>query len=235
MNSGILTVMQLNLRNLSLPYFQTASLFVINFFVFATQAIMVMRGVNMSDTVGLGMGWIFSFLIPLAALYIPTNNFRRIINLGGKRRDYFWGSLVTYAVLACAASLIGVIVHYAEDLIATSIDPFSNIVALSDVFGWSAHNPIVAFFQQLAFLFLLATFVHTLATMRNKWYGWVTYITLFTVVLVFTNTMSLQSKIAWFFNLLTSHDNALLQIVSCVVLAMVIYMFSKPVIARTTT
>ncbi|MCL2150567.1 MAG: hypothetical protein FWH51_06570 [Dehalococcoidia bacterium] len=232
MAKKIWTVAKLNLKNLNAIYIATTLTAAAFMSQYLLNAIMAARGEDLGEQIGLSAGWALWLLILLAAIFIATRNLPRIVNLGGKREDYFWGSLVTYAVLACAISLVGVIICYVIDRPMVEAGRYGDILSVPGVFGWDAHGPIVAFLQQTAFLFLCASFAHTLTMIQGKWYGWTANVALIAVISVFTPIAPLRQAEAWFFNLVLFHPNALLQIVACVVLALTIYLLSKPTLVR---
>jgi len=179
-------------------------------------------------------------LLPLmASIGIPAYNFRRVINLGGKRSNFFSGTAITYVILAVIASLLVTISNFTiEPLLERS--PYFNpdflggIVNLTEVFGWDQRGFIIAFVQLTAFSLLFAAFVHTLTSAQGKWYGWLANITIIAVISVFTPIPVLRRSLVWFFNLIIFHQNALIQIVACLALAAGVYALSRPILARKT-
>jgi len=81
-------------------------------------------------------------------------------------------------------------------------------------------------------LFLLASFVHTLVSIQDKWYGWVTDVVLIAIISVFTPIAPLRAVLVVFFNMIIFHPNALLHILNCVGIGLIIYALNKPIYAR---
>jgi hypothetical protein len=161
----------------------------------------------------------YMYLLPLLmAILIPARNFAKLMNLGGKRMDFFKGSLVTYAAAVAFAALFGIVAYYSADhyLIGTQTDDFS--LNLLDVFGFMERGAGVAFFQMLAFLFLAASIAHTLTLAQGRWYGWVADVLIIAIISVFTPIAPLRAALVWFFNMIIFHDIAIVQIASCLVL-----------------
>ena len=248
----IWSLAKINLRHLQVPYVLTG----ITTGAMAIQTLVLLilhwNGVNVANQSNISFGNIL-WLIPLmAGIFIPARNFRRIINLGGKRSNFFWGSLMVYAVLAAAVSLTNIAIFYVIDLpiinaeIFMPMYPFypagtfilgepghiGGVANLVEVFRWSHNGIVVAFFQQFAFLFLIGTFAHSFTAIQDKWYGWLTGVAFIAIISVFTPIAPLRAALVWFFNLIIFHDAAVLQIVACIVLGMVIYSINKPVLAR---
>jgi len=247
----IWSLAKVNLRHLQVPYAITgivAGLMAVHTLVFV---ILHWRGVDVGNQALISLGN-FLWLLPLmAGIFIPARNFRRLINLGGKRGNFFWGSLMTYAILAAVVSLSNTAIFYVLDrpIINAEIfwpfypfypEPFilgepghiGGVANLLQVFGWSYNGVIVAFLQQFALLFLIGTFAHSFTAIQDKWYGWLTGVGLIAIISVFTPIAPLRAALVWFFNLIIFHDAAALQIVACIVLGMVIYSINKPVLAR---
>ena len=231
MCKSIFKIAKLNLKNLDAPYLATG----ITAFLMVVQTIIDMLIINNNSEISIGC---YLWLLPvMAAIFIPAKNFPRIINLGGKRDNFFWGSLMAYAILACVISLVNVVFNYAIDPLIEASGNFDasflrGIANLIEVYGWNRYGPVVAFLQQFAFLFLFSVFVHTLTAAQGKWYGWVADALIIGIIAVFTPIKPLRDAEAWFFNLIIFHPNALLQIAVCMVLAMGIYMLNRPIFSR---
>ena len=231
MCKSIFRIARLNLKNIVVPYWVTG----ITALLILVQTIIDMLLINNNMEISVGC---YLWLLPvMAAIFIPAKNFRRIVNLGGKRGNFFWGSLVTYAILACIVSLSNVVCNYGFDLLIEASpnfdrEYFGGVINLIEVFGWTRNGPVVAFIQQFAFLFLFSVFVHTLTAAQDKWYGWAADILIVAIISVFTPIKPLRDAEAWFFNLILFHPNAFLQITACLLLAAGIYLLNKPVLAR---
>ena len=231
MHKSIFNIAKLNLKNISVPYWVTGIIVLL----MLAQTIVDSLFIKNNSEISVGC---FLWLLPvMAAIFIPAENFRRIVNLGGKRRNFFWGSLMTYAILACVVSLVNVLFNYAFDRLmeaSGNFDPgfLGGVANLIEVFGWTRHGAVVAFLRQFAFLFLFSVFVHTLTAAQGKWYGWAADVLIVAIISVFTPIKPLRDAEAWFFNLILFHPNALLQITACMFLAAGIYSLNRPIFSR---
>jgi len=197
--------------------------------------VLLQFGIDMSGGGGnenISVAWYAWLLLLVGGIVMARGNFARILNLGAKRGAYFWGSLWTYIVLSGAASLVVTAFSYLVDRPLTAWGQIGYFWAAPDIFGWSAHGPVVAFLQQWAFLLLLAVVVHTLTASLDKWYGWVAAATIITIISVFTPIAPLRHAEAAFFYLILFHPSAWAQIGACLVLAAGIYALNKPIFAR---
>lgn len=251
MYKTIMATAKVNLRHLQVPYILSLILFgalTVQTLVFV---ILGHSGMNVQYQSNISAGSMLWILPLLAGIFIPARNFRRIINLGGKREGFFWGSLAAHAILAAIVSFAGMVIFFAFDRPIIRTEMFSSfypinreyfvfdypghvggIANLLDVFGWWQNGVIVAFLQQFALLFLIATFTHTLTAIQDKWYGWVTSVLLVAIISVFTPIASLRASLVWFFNLIIFHDSAWLQICACIAIGFGIFMINKPILTR---
>ena len=237
MGKGIAAISKINLRNIKVAYIVSGIFALVMIIQTAIELIVLSSSGNQSLNSSLSPGAYAYLLIILAAIVIPTKNFRRIINLGGKRNSFFWGTLLTYVILAVSASVFNSLMFYTFDNFVQNSGHFDNailngVMNTLEVFGWSRNGILISFFQQTAFLFLLASFIHTFVSIQDKWYGWVTTAVIAAILAVFIPITPLREALIWFFDMILSYSNPLLQIVNCIVLGIVIYAFNKPAYDR---
>jgi hypothetical protein len=159
----------------------------------------------------------YFFLWPLLiAIFTPAKNFSKLMNLGGKRIDFFKSSIIGYGIACAAVSLVSLILYY-------SFDRAFAILSLYDVFGFMRRGPVVAFFQMTAFLLLFCVILHTLTLSQGRWYGFAADVLIVAIISVFTPIAPLRAVLGWFFTMIIFHEAALVQILSCVVFGAVIY------------
>lgn len=170
-------------------------------------------------------------LIILGAIYISTTNFRMMMNLGAKRKDYFYGCYLTYVIMAAIISFLSILLYFTYDRFAINLFLRGGTMDVLYWFGWLNNGVIVAYFRQFAFLLLLSVLIHTLSTIQDRWYGWITDGVIIAVISVFTPIAPLRQFLIGFFNLIIFNNNALLQIFVCLILSIVIYLLNKPILA----
>jgi hypothetical protein len=233
MKDKSLVVAKINFRNIRLAYIITAitlgAIIAQDIVYLILDATGVFSG---EDNMVVGTGNYLYLILLLGAIFIPSLNFRKMMHLGGKRADFFKGCFATYIIMAAAISLAGVILYFTYELLLTTILYRGGNLNVLYWFGWLTNGPIVAFFRQFAFLLLLAVVVHTLTAMQDKWYGWLADVVIVAIISVFTPIAPLRAALVWFFNMIILHTNALVQIASCLVLAILVYAANKPVLAR---
>lgn len=190
---------------------------IINYILFVT-----INASQDNSTVAVGN---FLYLLPfLLAIFVPIENFTKLMNLGGNRKDFFKSNIILYVLVVVIVTAISMVFYFTIDRIL-----FSNtesIMDLFDIFGFMKHGIIIAFFQMCAFLTLVSCVAHTLTLIQGHWYGWVADVIIITIISVFTPIASLRATLIWFFNMIIFHDIAIVQILSCVVLSVIIYCLS---------
>ena len=235
MKNKSLTVAKTNFRNIKLACILTA--IVIGVTLIQDIVMLIIGSTKGSGYHGIegntnvSLGNYFILLIILSAFFIPTMNFRKMMNLGGKRADFFNGCALTYAIMTAAVSLACVVLYSTYDRFMVSALYNGGTLDILYWFGWIDNGAVIAFFQMFAFLFLFATFAHTLISAQDKWYGWVADILIIAVISVFTPIAPLRTLLTGFFNLII-FENPVIQIAACLIIAVVVYTLNKPVLAR---
>jgi len=232
MNNTARTITKLNLRTIHGAYITLIAgiaALASNYIIYVIQE---MHGISLAGNTGVSVGWAVWGLPVAAGIIISAWNFRCIMSLGGKRADYFLGSLISYVIVAAAASLIGVIIYYAVDIPFARAEIYGGVLAVPEIFGWGVYGPVVFFLQQFAFLFLTVSFVHFFCGVQGKWYGWVINAAFIAGIPVFSAIEPLRNILAGYFYLIFFYPNPLIQIVFCLVIGAAFYMLSKPVFAR---
>lgn len=169
--------------------------------------------------------------IIVAAVLIPTVNFKKIMHLNGKKDDFFWACLLNYIVFSAILSLVMIILRTTID---TAISPVVKVWDILDIFGWMSNGIIIAFFIQFAFYMLLAVTVHTLTSIQTFWFGWVVDFVIASILGIFIPIVPLQAQLLKFFRLIIFNSNPISQIIVCLVLATAIYAVNIPVLSRKT-
>jgi len=234
MSKKMFVVAGANLRNIKLPYIITA---IVVGCILVQDIVFVILGAagvfkNPEGNMTVSFGNYFFILLILGAIFMPLAHFRKMMNLGAKRADFFWGCLATHAIMAGAISLISTILFYTYDTAMVSLMYRGGTLDVLYWFGWLNNGAVVAFFQQFAFLFLFACVLHTLSAAQDKWYGWAADVLIIAVISVFTPIAPLRAALLWFFYMIIFNANAFVQIAVCLVLAVAVYSLNKLILAR---
>jgi len=189
--------------------------------------------VTSTSSYSISLSWFTWLVVWLAAVWIAGRNYGCILHLGGKRRSFMFGSLVTYVLLAAVTSLVVTIFYYAVDRPLNNLAVLGGFIAPPDVFGWAAHGPVLVFVEQFAVLLLLAAVMHTFKASLLHRYGWAVVGVAVALIAVFSSITPLRHVEGRFFKALLFGGNPALQVVFCLVLAVVVYALSKPILDRT--
>lgn len=215
----------------------------------AAIALMLILAVkDMYDYVSLtGVGQVFYIFPLLLAIFIPALHYKKFLNLGAKKLDFFWSCIFIYVIAAIAAALLGRLAYYAFDkpllsaqqrLIRSAWPPETiemydkegyQISYLSDMFNELGFKGATGFFQMFALIFFFTCMVHTLTLIQGKWYGWVADVFVvfwFFILPPLYDFESIKVMIKWFYDLIIFHKYPAVQILGCLALGAGIYMLS---------
>ncbi|MCL2574086.1 MAG: hypothetical protein FWE34_05980 [Defluviitaleaceae bacterium] len=235
MGKGTATIARLNLKHIKAAYITAIILALVALIQTSIFYIIASSSGSGMDNATVAPGAYVFLVVLMAAMIIPASNFRKVINLGGRRDNFFWGTLMAYVIIAVLGSMINTVMFYTFDLFIQNSGYFGSLGGVMNpvqVFDWTQNGFAIAFLQQAAFLFLLACFVHTLASVQGKWYGWAANVVIAAILAVFIPIAFLRQSLVWFFEMVIFHENAFIQIAFCIVLAIVIYMLNKPIYTR---
>ena len=222
-------IAKLNFRSLKTAYIITA-IVIIGMSSNYGMNVFIANSYDMADNYNISMGWTLWLLPVLASILVPARNLKRTMNLGGKRDNFFWGSLEVYAILAGIVSVAVAITDHVEMNIIKNLD-WGGIFTSANVFGWGEYGILAVVFQQFAFLFLFTSFVHTLTAVQDKWFGWAADVLIIAIISVFSPIAPLRAALAWFFRAIL-FNSPLTQIPVCMILALAIYSLNKAIFAR---
>jgi hypothetical protein len=225
-------IAKLNLRNCKAAWIATGIVFFVIFGQTVVHLILGKNGLDMSFQSELGSGNFLYLLALLCAILIPAKNFRRLVNLGGRRKDFFWGSLCTYVLLAAGLSLANMVIYYAFDLPVLRMNLIQDMSNLLDVWGWSGQGAVIAFLRQFAFLLFGMVFFHTLTSLHEWWIGWALDALIVALISVFTPIEPLRNAEYAFFRAILFQPGAFPQILTCLALSAGIYALNRPILSR---
>ena len=156
--------------------------------------------------------WLLAVMTPFFFVFYDYTKF---MHLGTSKRDYFFGCLISYSILALGISLINTLIH----LLIDPVYPAQAVINLMDVCNWTENGIFVAGVQQMFFLLLVMIFLHVLLSMQPHWYGWLTDAILVSIICIFTPIAALRGILSGFFQVIMLNGNALLHIGICLLLS----------------
>lgn len=181
---------------------------------FIIMALVVLCATSSGDVV-LSNGnytWLLAVMTPFFFVFY---DYTKLMHLGASKRDYFFGCLISYGVLALGISLINTLIH----LLIDPVYPAQAVINMMDVCKWTENGIIIAGVQQMFFLLLVMIFLHVLLSMQPHWYGWLTDAILVAIISIFTPIAALRGILSGFFQIIMLNGNALLHIGICLLLS----------------
>ncbi len=170
-------------------------------------------------------GFYLYLLVALFAIFVPALYFRKYMNLGLKKSAYIGGCAISYVILSFGVSVLSLLSYLTLDKLLT-VPPISYIWHPFQIFGWENNGLVVGFFQQFAFLLLVAAAAHLLTTIQTFWYGWLADIVIVAIIAVFTPIPVLRGVLIAFFNFIIFTPYAFVQISACLLLSIALYLLS---------
>lgn len=181
---------------------------------FIIMALVVLCATSSGDVV-LSNGnytWLLAVMTPFFFVFY---DYTKLMHLGASKRDYFFGCLISYGVLALGISLINTLIHLLIDPVYAA----QAVINMMDVCKWTENGIIIAGVQQMFFLLLVMIFLHVLLSMQPHWYGWLTDAILVAIISIFTPIAALRGILSGFFQIIMLNGNALLHIGICLLLS----------------
>lgn len=171
--------------------------------------------------------WLLAVMTPFFFVFY---DYTKLMHLGTSKKDYFFGSLASYGLMALVASLVNTGIH-------VLIDPLNHtqtVINMMDLCGWTENGVFVAFLQQTLFLLLTMIFLHVLLSMQPYWYGWLINGILVAIICIFTPIAPLRHILAGFFKVIMFNSNAMLHMGVCLLLCVVLSLIGIIVLKRKT-
>ncbi|GMQ60603.1 hypothetical protein AN1V17_50030 [Vallitalea sediminicola] len=173
-----------------------------------------------SQSDNLSMGNLFALINILAPVFIILKYYKKLINIGAKKLDFFKGCIINYVVLAVFVAIINILFYY---ILEPVIWGKSLEISYLPAFGWTNSGVFACFIYQTGFYILLSIFIHTLVLYQNMWIGWVADVVLVAIISVFTPIAPLRQTLIVFFRATTLNPSFILQFICDILLAGLLY------------
>jgi hypothetical protein len=132
------------------------------------------------------------FLIFVGSV-LPVSFFRRVINLGATRKEYYLGILLIYALWAAFFAVINIIWFQLELILIRDYEHTFNIL---EIFHWDQFGIVGMFVYQFgAYLFVLALLNLLFSGLQHA-AGWVIWAAFIAAIPIFTSIAPLRHKLA---------------------------------------
>ena len=171
--------------------------------------------------------WLLAVMSPFFFVFYDD---KKLMYLGTSKKDYFLGCMVSYGLLALLVSAVNTAIW----LLIDPLNHTQTVVNLMGICGWTQNGAVMAFLQQMLFLFLVMTALHLLLSIQPYWYGWLTDAVLVVVLCVFTPIAPLRQLLSGFFSLVMFNRNAPAHIGLCLLLSAALSAAGLAVLKRKT-
>lgn len=171
--------------------------------------------------------WLLAVMTPFFFVFY---DYIKLVHLGASKKDYFFGCLISYGILALGISLVNTVIH----LLIDPVYPAETIINMMDVCKWTENGLFLSGLQQMVFLLLVMIFLHVLLSMQPHWYGWLTDAILVAVICIFTPIAPLRAALVSFFGVIMLNSNAVLHIGICLLLSAALSLVGLIVLKRKT-
>lgn len=180
---------------------------------------------------GVSAGNYFCLIIIFAPIFIVGKHYKKLINIGAKKMDFFRGCVINYIVFAVVVAIINMLFHYLVNPMLYG-DRAYELLSYSTAFGWADNGIVAFFFYQLGSYILLSLIIHTFVLYQNMWIGWVADVVLAAVLSTFIPIACLRVVLISFFNTFVFNPSAFLQLIYSLILGTVIYISTLYNLAR---
>ncbi|MDT0125879.1 hypothetical protein Q9R46_24710 [Paenibacillus sp. RRE4] len=131
---------------------------------FLINSILGISGLNQNPEVSAG-NIATSFLL-LMAIILPILLFKRILNLGASRGEYYIGSIATYLLFTVIFSLFNIVWYLLEINVFVNYKTYFNII---EILNWDQHGIWGMFIYQFgAYLLAISLFNFVVISLKSK-------------------------------------------------------------------
>lgn len=136
---------------------------------------------------------LFNVLLIFVGSVLPASFFKRVINLGATRKEYYVGVLLVYAVSAAFLALLNIAWLQLEMHIIRNYEHTFNILV---IFHWDQLGIVGMFGYQFGAYLLLLALLNLLFSGLRHAAGWAIWAVFIATIPIFTSIASLRSKLA---------------------------------------
>ena len=141
------------------------------------------------DMTGVSIANQFLIFLLFVASVLPAAYFKRIINLGASRKQYYFGLLAIYLIWAAAFSVINVLwIKLETGLFRGHLEAFN----ILEIFHWDQFGVAGMLVYQFGTYLLLMSLLNLLFSGLRHWAGWLIWAVLVAAIPVGTSVPSLR-------------------------------------------
>jgi hypothetical protein len=149
--------------------------------------------VDNSENTQVSAGNELSIFIIFMAIVIPLGSFRRLMNLGATRIEYYRGAICYYVIWAAIMAVVNVIwlqieLHY--------LRPVYRTFNILEIFHWDQFNYLGSFLYQFAVYMTLISLLNLLFSSLRHYIGWIIWMVLIAAIPISTSIAELRNYLA---------------------------------------
>ncbi|CAM3537334.1 hypothetical protein [Marinicrinis lubricantis] len=162
-----------------------------------------------------------SIFLLFAGSVLPSLFFKRVINLGASRKEYYLGLLSIYMVLSAVFAFINVIWLQVEDRVLGQL--YTENLNILTVFHWDDFSIPGTFLYQFAVYLLLLSLLNLLFSGLQQVAGWVVWVIFIAAIPIFTSIPSLREILADGLSALLLNDSLLQGFTISIILSILLF------------
>ncbi|MFM9281282.1 hypothetical protein [Paenibacillus jiagnxiensis] len=136
---------------------------------------------------------LFTIFLIFVASVLPVSFFKRIINLGASRKEYYVGVLIIYTIWSAVFSLFNILWLQIEIGIIRKYEHTLNIL---EIFHWDQFGLVGMFVYQFGAYMMLMSLLNLLFSGLRHFVGWIIWALLIAAIPIGTSLSSLRPKVA---------------------------------------
>ncbi|MCQ6561089.1 hypothetical protein [Paenibacillus mendelii] len=158
------------------------------------------------DNTNVSSGNMLLIILICMAVVLPVSFYKRIINLGASRKEYYTGLITIYTMWSALFALFNIVWLKLE---IGFIRDYYNTLNILEVFHWDQFGLAGMFLYQFGTYMLLASLLNLLFSSLRHVAGWIIWVVLIAAIPIGTSIASLRVKVADGFLTLLFNDSLL--------------------------
>ncbi|MFC5405332.1 hypothetical protein [Cohnella soli] len=150
---------------------------------------------------------IMTVFLVLASTVLPFASFKRIINLGATRKEYYTGLLISYVFWAIIFAVFNIAWLKLEIGLSDSLH--SRYMNILEIFHWDQFGVAGMFVYQLGIYLLLMSVFNLLFSGIRHVTGWILWVVFIAAIPIMTSIPTLRSSLGDGFKVLLYNDSLL--------------------------
>ncbi|MFP4016520.1 MAG: hypothetical protein ACLFUI_05765 [Halanaerobiales bacterium] len=166
---------------------------------------------------------IYTSFIVAAAIAMPLFFYKKIMDLGASRWDYYLGTLISYLIISALFAVLNVSGLYVELYLLDSLRSYYNIIT---IFSWDHFGLIGMFVYQLSAYLLVLSFINFILSGIRQMVGIITAVLVAGITALFLSVGVLRVMIVKLLNLFLFNPNIIVGTILSLILTTLFFTLS---------